>query len=1082
MSCWTAWSTSFGDKCRRRASTMVATGVVDAQWLFNQLRLGILVIDARNKAQYEAGTILSAISVLQSVSATSVADVEASLSGSHLAGFQQRRQRHVVIFDDQADTLDSNAGIQPQSSWKHLLSQWLVDEGVVLAVATVSDTFDVFLDRYPFYTTVGLAAVSPDLATERILDVPSYPNEVMEGFLFLGNKWHATSLDIVQNLGITHVILDVADADITAHFAPTYAFLDAAYRGWLASRETKPPSPRPPRVLVHCAHGMSRSATLVIMFLMRQQAMSLVTAFNRVAACRPIIYPNEGFVRALMDEERRIFRSSASSLTFPTELDALLWQQLPDRPVPNPPPARCDIIFTLPRNLPSTSASASGAASHARPRPVDDAAVGYHHSVPLTNPAALFATSMSVGEELPPPCEPTSNSINHAATSTALTLASPTTMPPAVVRKRQVRTGRVNCRWLYNQVQAQRGIILIDTRTREAFEEDTIPSAISIPPIPDARTIEDVEAAMLSEQKYLFAAKKRKLRDVVLFGDAVKTTDGSPRDERAWIRRLELLIVDDGMVTSVKTLYDGFLTFKYRYPFYTTSAILDEIALGLKRTQSGTHNVNYPNEILEGFLFLGNMWHAQSEAVVQNLGITHIVNASLDTENVFENEGVKYFEVKIKDRPDADISAFFNDVYAFIEEAKRMQHGRVLVHCTQGISRSATLVIMYLMRSNNWSLVTAVNFALASRGVVYPNEGFLRSLMDEEFRLYKGNSIAHEELDMLLQHQIPDRPVPFQMRNRKSEICSQCSKLFSLLEWKHKCSYCKKEFCSKCTSTRLAPVEREKHSISIEEIRKPRRVCDVCVNRLWKINLPRPRKGLHLRYARCKHLNVNSLSTFGKPVCISYFEGTESQVILDVIKTRFDVKASQIIDIATENGDPVRDLTQLPDEAVVLVSIGKAGNIQDSMHKLKHHDRRSPKKSDSHLDDNEARDRYQSILGTEDALDRRHQNAPFRRSFSSPTMKRSQSTDSVLGGADADKKFRELWKISFPTMGVIDRQALLKIEDPMVLTDVMLGMSSLACGTSTLPEFNQRLIELGYKDEMRAHIMSLLEQAVQKKS
>ncbi|GLD96514.1 hypothetical protein PINS_up005197 [Pythium insidiosum] len=470
-----------------------------------------------------------------------------------------------------------------------------------------------------------------------------------------------------------------------------------------------------------------------------------------------------------------------------------------------------------------------------------------------------------------------------ASTSTSTT-GGPTT---ATAAKRVVRTGRVNCRWLYNQVQASRGMILVDTRAHAAYEDDTIPAAINIPPMPHCRVLDDVLAGMPEDQRFLFSAKRRKLRDVVLFGDALKQSSPRPddmmaameptNDGSAWLQQLAQLIIDDGLVTSLKVLCDGFLTFKYRYPFFTTGAVLDDLAgCGLERTQSGTHNLNYPNEILEGFLFLGNMWHAQSRQVIRHLGITHVVNASLDVENVFAGDGVQYHEVKIKDRPDADITAFFDSTYTFIESAKRTQHGRVLVHCTQGISRSATLVIMYLMRAHHLSLVTAVNFALASRGVVYPNQGFIRALMKEEFRLYKGNSLTQDEVDTLLQHQIPDRPIPLQVHAEKTENCSHCGKFFGLLEWKHRCNYCRKVFCSKCTSTRLAVTERDNRSASSlydeRENRKARRVCDCCVSRLWRINLPRPRKGLHHRFPRCKHLNINSMSTFGKPVCISYLK------------------------------------------------------------------------------------------------------------------------------------------------------------------------------------------------------------------
>ncbi|ETI56246.1 hypothetical protein F442_01121 [Phytophthora nicotianae P10297] len=687
-------------------------------------------------------------------------------------------------------------------------------------------------------------------------------------------------------------------------------------------------------------------------------------------------------------------------------------------------------------------------------------------------------------------------------------------VPPP--RKRLVRRGEVNCRWLYNQVQASRGMILIDTRTREEYEKDSIPSAISIPPMKGCKTLEDVESELLEEQRYLFSSKKRKLRDVVLFGDAVKKSSADDANDSKtckWLRKLEKLIIEDGLVTSVKLLSDGFLTFKYRYPFYTTSAMLDEISGQLTRTKSGTHNLNYPNEILEGFLFLGNMWHAQSKQVMSHLGITHVVNASLDVGNTFESDGVKYLNVTIKDRPEADIGSYFDAAYRFIESAKRTQHGRVLVHCTQGISRSATLVIMYLMRANNWSLVTAVNFAMASRGVVYPNQGFVKSLMVEEFRLYKGNSITPDEVDTMLQNLIPDRPVPLQVHSNRTENCSRCRKMFSLLEWKHKCSYCRKAFCSKCTNTRLANPEREKSAASngaIDE-QRPRRVCQVCVSRLWQINLPRSRKGLQPRMQRCKHLNVNSLSTFGRTVCISYFEGTEPQVIMDVLKIRFGVKENQIIDISRDDGEPIRtveEIVGLPDEAEVFVSVGKAGNIQEYSQRgtkqlngsstryangnhrqqyARHHQQERTRQQ-FRRELQSPRDRFfrerSSSEGIVDTLQQietsgRPPDAPRTRSFQMETcnVEANTAVPSIEDPEVAERKFRELWKLSFPSMGLIERAALLKIKRPEILMDVMLGMSSLSCGALTLQEFSQRLIELGYADSDRQAVISLLDTA-----
>ncbi len=52
-------------------------------------------------------------------------------------------------------------------------------------------------------------------------------------------------------------------------------------------------------VLVHCNAGVSRSASVVIGFLMSQEKMSFDEAFSAVKTARPHIQPNPGFMSQL---------------------------------------------------------------------------------------------------------------------------------------------------------------------------------------------------------------------------------------------------------------------------------------------------------------------------------------------------------------------------------------------------------------------------------------------------------------------------------------------------------------------------------------------------------------------------------------------------------------------------------------------------------------------------------------------------------------------------------------------------------------------------------------------------------------
>ncbi|XP_036392441.1 dual specificity protein phosphatase 14 [Megalops cyprinoides] len=60
-------------------------------------------------------------------------------------------------------------------------------------------------------------------------------------------------------------------------------------------------------VLVHCAAGVSRSASLCLAYLMKYHRVSLAEAHAWVKARRPVIRPNSGFWRQLIEYERKLF-------------------------------------------------------------------------------------------------------------------------------------------------------------------------------------------------------------------------------------------------------------------------------------------------------------------------------------------------------------------------------------------------------------------------------------------------------------------------------------------------------------------------------------------------------------------------------------------------------------------------------------------------------------------------------------------------------------------------------------------------------------------------------------------------------
>ena len=71
-----------------------------------------------------------------------------------------------------------------------------------------------------------------------------------------------------------------------------------------------------------------------------------------------------------------------------------------------------------------------------------------------------------------------------------------------------------------------------------------------------------------------------------------------------------------------------------------------------------------------------------------------------------------------------------------MEAALQNPSNRVLVHCNLGISRSTSLILAYLMKTFNATLMEAFKYLRHRRPIVCPNLGFLHQLIDFEYELF----------------------------------------------------------------------------------------------------------------------------------------------------------------------------------------------------------------------------------------------------------------------------------------------------------------------------------------------------------
>ena len=84
--------------------------------------------------------------------------------------------------------------------------------------------------------------------------------------------------------------------------------------------------------------------------------------------------------------------------------------------------------------------------------------------------------------------------------------------------------------------------------------------------------------------------------------------------------------------------------------------------------------------------------------------------------------------IEAEDVDNFDLSEHFEKCFDYIHEHRKDGRG-VLVHCMAGVSRSATIVIGYLMRYQNMDLKTAYQFVKRKRTCIGPNKGFIEQLI-----------------------------------------------------------------------------------------------------------------------------------------------------------------------------------------------------------------------------------------------------------------------------------------------------------------------------------------------------------------
>lgn len=130
-----------------------------------------------------------------------------------------------------------------------------------------------------------------------------------------------------------------------------------------------------------------------------------------------------------------------------------------------------------------------------------------------------------------------------------------------------------------------------------------------------------------------------------------------------------------------------------------------------------------PAKILE-YLYLGSQDCCSSE-VLKTYNIWNVLSIGIETP--LQDPLIKKHYLECLDLPETNIWDTIKKSVEVIKNAVNKSES-ILVHCNAGISRSASVVIGYLMLVFNYSFNDAFQHVHSARPVIRPNDGFLNQL------------------------------------------------------------------------------------------------------------------------------------------------------------------------------------------------------------------------------------------------------------------------------------------------------------------------------------------------------------------
>jgi len=138
------------------------------------------------------------------------------------------------------------------------------------------------------------------------------------------------------------------------------------------------------------------------------------------------------------------------------------------------------------------------------------------------------------------------------------------------------------------------------------------------------------------------------------------------------------------------------------------------------------HNEFNPTLIIDN-IYVGNVYDAHNIEELKKHNITNVISAVTGFDNIYDSS-INHLSLNLIDDTQQNIIHYFDIALYFIQNAVTKKQP-ILIHCICGISRSVTLIIVYLINKYNYNVINALQFIQKKRPIANPNSFFIHQLL-----------------------------------------------------------------------------------------------------------------------------------------------------------------------------------------------------------------------------------------------------------------------------------------------------------------------------------------------------------------